>query len=113
MNEQIRLQLGIGWGTPEEPNCQGFTVNQLNSIDMERIDLSEWTGMLVSTGQVSADKANVDDLTGSSSTLGNATRDLFTRENAVERTQNKLGDANQADLLQDATTDFGVGLTSN
>lgn len=113
LNEQIRKQLGIGWGEPEWPDCRGFTLDEINAVDMEKIDLSEWTGMLVSTGMVSSNKANVEDMTGQNSTLGKATEDLFPRENAVDRSQNKIGGINQTDLLDDATTDFGGGLVTN
>jgi len=38
LQQQGRAQLGIGWG-----NCRGFTVAEIESIDFERLDLSEFT----------------------------------------------------------------------
>ena len=38
LQQQGRSQLGIGWG-----NCRGFTVTEVESIDFERLDLSEFT----------------------------------------------------------------------
>lgn len=42
IHEQGRVQLGIGWGTPTAPNCQAFTVAQLQQIDFAKIDFSEF-----------------------------------------------------------------------
>jgi len=41
-SEQGRPQLGIGWGTPEAPNCRGFTAQEFQKLDFSRIDFSEW-----------------------------------------------------------------------
>ena len=38
LQQQGRSQLGIGWGS-----CRGFTVAEVESIDFERVDLSEFT----------------------------------------------------------------------
>ena len=38
LQQQGRAQLGIGWGS-----CRGFTVAEVESIDFERLDLSEFT----------------------------------------------------------------------
>ena len=40
--EQGRTQLGISWGEAKEPNCEGFTVAQFQSLDFSRMDLSEF-----------------------------------------------------------------------
>lgn len=40
--EQAREQLGMSWGTPEEPNCEGFTPEQFQAIDFSRMDLTEY-----------------------------------------------------------------------
>jgi len=41
IHEQGRVQLGIGWGSPELPNCQAFSLEQLQQIDFSKIDFSE------------------------------------------------------------------------
>ncbi len=41
LHEQGRKQLQIGWGTPEEPQCHGFTPEQLSRLDFDKLDLSE------------------------------------------------------------------------
>lgn len=42
IHEQGRPQLGIGWGTPESPNCRGFTAQEFQKLDFSKIDFSEW-----------------------------------------------------------------------
>ena len=42
LQEAARSQLGIGWRT-----CRGFTVQEMESIDFEAVDLSEFTEDLV------------------------------------------------------------------
>ena len=41
VQEQGRKQLGIQWGMPEEPNCRGFTTQELSRINFSKMDLSE------------------------------------------------------------------------
>ncbi len=38
LHEQARPQLGIGWG-----HCEGFTVAEIERIDFDRLDLTEFT----------------------------------------------------------------------
>lgn len=33
-------QLGRGWGSPENPSCEGFTAQELEKIDFSKLDLS-------------------------------------------------------------------------
>lgn len=42
LHEQGRAQINKSRGTPEEPNCEGFTPGELASIDFSKIDLSEY-----------------------------------------------------------------------
>ena len=46
LHEQARPQLGIDW-----ENCDGFTVSQIQSIDFDRVDLSEFTNTLLDTSE--------------------------------------------------------------
>jgi len=41
IQEQARAQLGLGWGTPQKPECQGLTDKQLSQLDFSQMDLSE------------------------------------------------------------------------
>ncbi|MCW5632013.1 MAG: type-F conjugative transfer system mating-pair stabilization protein TraN [Rubrivivax sp.] len=49
VNEQGRAQIGKGWGGAQSPDCSGFTVAQLQSLDFARMDLSEFYASLVPT----------------------------------------------------------------
>ena len=42
INEQGRAQIGKGWGAPQAPDCSGFSMAQLQSLDFSRMDLSEF-----------------------------------------------------------------------
>ena len=42
LNEQSRGQLVRGWGAPKSPDCSGMTVEELQSLDFSRIDLTEF-----------------------------------------------------------------------
>ena len=48
VNEQGRAQVGgKGWGSGENPDCSGFTIAQLQSLDFARMDLTEFYASLV------------------------------------------------------------------
>lgn len=42
VNEQGRLQVGKTWGRARRPDCSGFTIAQLQSLDFAAMDLSEF-----------------------------------------------------------------------
>lgn len=44
VNEEGREQLGLGWGTPEEPACEGLTPEQFSQVDLSDVDFSEVLG---------------------------------------------------------------------
>lgn len=48
LHEQGRPQLASfgGWGTPEAPNCRGFTPEEFQQLDFGQIDLTEYFGVL-------------------------------------------------------------------
>lgn len=111
MNEQARLQMNIGWGRPENPDCRGITLAEFQQLDMDRVDLSEWTGMLASSGMLDMSSlSNIDNLTGNASTLGRAQADLYPRENAVDRNSNRFDNIDLDALRNDAVNDFGMGV---
>ena len=49
VNEQGRVQVGKGWGGSENPDCSGFTVAQLQSLDFAAMDFTEFYASLVPT----------------------------------------------------------------
>lgn len=45
INEQGRVQIGKSWGSvsnPDNPDCSGFTVSELQRLDFSKIDFSEF-----------------------------------------------------------------------
>lgn len=42
LNEQGRAQISKSWGSAQSPDCSGFSVAQLQSLDFSRMDLSEF-----------------------------------------------------------------------
>ena len=49
LNEQGRGQLGRGWGGPQNPDCSGFTVAQLQGLDFSRMNLAEFYAEIAPT----------------------------------------------------------------
>ena len=47
INEQGRQQFGKGWGSAEGPECSGFTIAQLQSMDFSAMDLTEFYASIV------------------------------------------------------------------
>jgi conjugal transfer mating pair stabilization protein TraN len=47
VNEQGRGQIGKGWGRAESPDCSGFTIAQLQSLDFAAMDLTEFYASIV------------------------------------------------------------------
>jgi conjugal transfer mating pair stabilization protein TraN len=87
LQEQARPQLHMSWGTANAPQCQGFTPAQVNQINWQQIDFSEWIALLALGGQLpNLADINLDQLTGQGSSFN--TNGL--RQNASERTQKRL-----------------------
>ena len=49
INEQGRAQIARGWGSAQSPDCAGFSVAQLQSLDFSRMDLSEFYAEIAPT----------------------------------------------------------------
>ncbi|MDZ7855326.1 type-F conjugative transfer system mating-pair stabilization protein TraN [Sphaerotilus sp.] len=49
VNEQGRVQVGKGWGSGENPDCSGFTIAQLQSLNFAAMDLTEFYASIVPT----------------------------------------------------------------
>ncbi|MET4694469.1 conjugal transfer protein TraN [Endozoicomonas lisbonensis] len=72
---QIRQQLDMGWGSAKHPDCSGITPEILQTVDWNRIDLSEWLALLKLQNklpELNADtlkQLNLEKLTGKGSRL--------------------------------------------
>ena len=49
LNEQGRAQIGRGWGSAQSPDCGGFSLAQLQSLDFSRMDLAEFYAEIAPT----------------------------------------------------------------
>jgi len=49
INEQGRAQLARSWGAPESPDCSGFTLTELQSLDFSRMNLAEFYAEIAPT----------------------------------------------------------------
>ncbi|WP_240348062.1 conjugal transfer protein TraN [Methylomonas sp. EFPC1] len=74
LNEQIKPQLDMDFGTPETPSCTGIKVADLDRVDWTKVNLDEWLAILAQTGHLpsaanAASMLNLDQLTGTGSRL--------------------------------------------
>jgi conjugal transfer mating pair stabilization protein TraN len=44
--QQARPQLGITFGDPKAPTCEGLSINKISQLDFDKMDFSEWIDML-------------------------------------------------------------------
>lgn len=92
LQEQIRAQLGISWGSDKHPNCRALSVAEINEVDWDKINLDEWLAILQTTGhmpQSPADamsKYSLDQLTEKTATLNFDGK----REDTATRNQQRL-----------------------
>ena len=60
LQEGVRAQEGIGWGSPESPNCSGLTIDQIMASDLSSIDFSQFAGAVQSNmSNFTADQQSV------------------------------------------------------
>jgi len=104
INEQVKDQLGQPFRTmdPKHPNCMGISIAEIEAIDWDRIDLGEWTSILIETDNYKElQNMTLDSLTGSGSLLNidystdpNTEITRSERANTLERTINRLDKIN-------------------
>lgn len=56
IQEQGRPQLGIGWGTPKNPDCRALTQDEMAALDFSKMDFSEF----YATAEAQANAAMAD-----------------------------------------------------
>jgi conjugal transfer mating pair stabilization protein TraN len=68
LGEQIRPQLGRGWGESDDPDCTGIAVEDFERIDWEQVNLDEWLAILTETGYyLTPEDLDLEELTGTGS----------------------------------------------
>jgi conjugal transfer mating pair stabilization protein TraN len=77
--EQGRPQIGIGWGDSKNPNCRALSVEELQRIDFDRIDLSE----------LFEDIGNKTNLEAVKETANTLTKDWSSKINAIKQSDKK------------------------
>lgn len=86
IQEQARAQLGESWGSAKNPQCGGLTIDQIGALDWSSMDLGEWTAMLEVNGMYpDANNMNMEELTGTGSTLNLRLEDADAADNSPER----------------------------
>ncbi|WP_323705345.1 conjugal transfer mating pair stabilization protein TraN [Thiorhodovibrio frisius] len=100
INQQARAQTGHGWGSAKSPDCSGLSLQELESLDWERIDLSEWLAILAESGQYpTAANLDIETLTGTGSELSTGTR-----ADAAERSVLRADGLDGGDIVHDAAS---------
>lgn len=94
IQEQAQSQLGVSL---KESGCLGMTFDMLAELDWDQIDLSEWIGILVQTGNMPGDQIDIDTLTGEASLIGTEGR-----LNVRERSEQRLDGLDSASLRHNA-----------
>jgi hypothetical protein len=88
MMEQIyaQPQMGLSWGTPENPLCSGVEIGDIDKVDWDKVNLDEWIGILIQTDNYT-DMVDVDieSLTGMGSDLNYSDLESEARDNILER----------------------------
>lgn len=99
----IQPQMGLTWGTAKNPQCSGMAIDKLDLIDWDKVNLDEWTGILIETGNFTADlPADIDALTGNGSALNYTDEG---RENVLERNQERFDNIDLDEVRRDAYED--------
>lgn len=57
INVEGRKQLGtMGWGSAQNPRCEGFTLDEFNKIDIAKMDLSEFVDEITQNAKMNVAK---------------------------------------------------------
>lgn len=103
IQEQVRPQLGMGWGSAKQPSCGGLTASQLNRVNWSQVNLDEWMGILSLTGNMpDVPSLDLEQLTGSGNTLNVD----GSRQSAAERAIERLDGIDAQQLQQGATEEL-------
>lgn len=100
IQEQVRPQLGLSFGSAKNPQCGGIPIDKLGQIDWSKVNLDEWLAILQQNGHLpTADNINIDSLTGSGSVFNVD----GTRKNVHERTLKRLEGVDVDNIRKKAT----------
>ena len=60
--QQARPQLGITFGDPKAPTCEGLSINKISQLDFDKMDFSEWIDMLKISNQLPEGSLTADSM---------------------------------------------------
>ena len=101
IQEQVRPQLGQNFGSAESPQCQGIPLADIGKIDWNKVDLTEWLGILQQNGKFpNPQDMDINKLTGQGSDFNIDGG----RKNAQERATDRL-DGIDVDAVRKKVTD--------
>lgn len=108
LQEEIRKQLGMDFGTAQHPNCGGIDISMLNKIKWDQIKIDEWLGILHKNKQLpTMDKLTLDAITGSGSWLNTDGK----RKDAVTRAQERIQNIDVDDIRKQALKERAAATT--
>lgn len=58
--QQARPQLGMTFGDPKTPSCEGLKISQIATLDFDKMDFSEWIDMLKISNHLPVNSAAAD-----------------------------------------------------
>lgn len=89
MQQEVRKQLNMSWGSPENPSCGGIPIASLELVNWDNVNLDEWLGILQSNGLYKgAMDFDLESITGAGSHLDIDGK----RNNAIDRTLGRFED---------------------
>lgn len=94
IQEQVRPQLGLSWGSPKQATCEGLSPEQLTAVDWNKVDLSEWLGILSTTGHL----PDASTVSGDAITRMNVFNFDGSRLSVQDRTAKRLDGLNSVDI---------------
>ncbi len=100
IQEQVRPQLGLSWGSVKQPLCDGIPVDRLIEVNWDKVNLDEWIGLLQQNGHFpNPERLTPDALTGA----GHPFNTDGQRKNIVDRSTERLKGV-EVDKLRDQAT---------
>ena len=116
INEQVKATQGslLGdqgdWGDPKHPKCNGIPLEKIGEIDWDKINLDEWTALLLSTNNmVTADNIDLERLTGATSKLNwTGSQGILTNLPSAEGNVEVTDKNTENTLPKDPATDAGT-----
>jgi conjugal transfer mating pair stabilization protein TraN len=105
MQQQVRSQLGMSWGSPESPNCGGIPIASLDLVNWDNVNLDEWLGILQSNGLYKGTMDfDLESITGTGSHL-----DIdANRNDAIDRTLGRFEDTDLDEFRANARDELRI-----